>query len=289
MPAVPPAGSKLLGGTTPKGQAPTDGPRARASNRSPERARTGPRATASNGPRTRAADGAQARAADGPPERASTGPGGWARPLPEATVRRLPVYLQVLAETLDDRQPTISSEGLAARAGVNAAQVRKDFSYMGSYGTRGVGYDVELLVHRINQQLGLDEVHNVVLAGVGHLGQALANYRGFEERGFHIVAAFDTDPGKVGHRVGGVVVYPVTQLERVVRDLAATMAMVATPAATAQEVTDRLVAAGVTSVLNFAPAVLSVPPQVSLRKVDLAVELQILGYYQHLHANAAPL
>ncbi|MGC8628100.1 MAG: redox-sensing transcriptional repressor Rex [Acidimicrobiales bacterium] len=210
---------------------------------------------------------------------------GWPRPLPEATVRRLPLYLQVLAETADERQATISSEGLASRAGVNAAQVRKDLSYMGSYGTRGVGYDVELLAHRINQQLGLDEVHNVALVGVGHLGQALGNYRGFDERGFHIVAAFDADPGKVGGRLGEVLVEPVSRMEEVVRMRHVTMAIIATPASVAQKITDRLVAAGVTSVLNFAPVLLNVGPHVSLRKVDLAVELQILGYYQHLHAS----
>jgi redox-sensing transcriptional repressor len=212
---------------------------------------------------------------------------GWLRLLPEATVRRLPLYLQVLTESAGQRQSTISSEGLAARAGVNAAQVRKDFSYMGSYGTRGVGYDVELLVHRINQQLGLDEVHNVALIGAGNLGQALGNYRGFEERGFHIVAAFDTDPAKVGRTLGHVGVFPLSELEEVVRDRHVTMAVIATPASVAQEIADRLVAAGVTSVLNFAPTVLSVAPNVSLRSVDLAVELQILGYYQHIRAVPA--
>jgi len=213
---------------------------------------------------------------------------GWPRPLPEATVRRLPLYLQALAETADERQATISSEGLANRAGVNAAQVRKDLSYMGSYGTRGVGYDVELLAHRINQQLGLDEVHNVALVGVGHLGQALGNYRGFDERGFRMVAAFDTDPNKVGGHLGDVLVEPVSQLEEVVRRRHVTMAVIATPASVAQKMADRLVAAGVTSVLNFAPVLLNVAPHVSLRKVDLAVELQILGYYQHLHASTTP-
>jgi redox-sensing transcriptional repressor len=202
-------------------------------------------------------------------------------------LRRLPLYLRVLADVAGEHQLTISSEGLAVRAGVNAAQVRKDLSFLGSYGTRGIGYDVDLLAQHISRQLGLNKPHNVAIVGAGHLGQALGNYRGFAERGFRVVAAFDTDASKVGRRLFQAVVHPLSDLETVVHDKQVTMAVIATPASVAQEVTDRLVAVGVTSVLNFAPAVLSVPPHVSLRKVDLAVELQILGYYQHLRAHAA--
>ena len=207
------------------------------------------------------------------------------RSLPEATVKRLPLYLQALADANDDRVVTISSEELAGRAGVNAAQVRKDLSYMGSYGTRGVGYNTELLRQQINRQLGLNREYNVALIGAGNLGQALGHYRGFAQRGFHVVAAFDTDPSKVGARLGNAEVHPFSELVRVVRQKQITMALIATPAAVAQDVLDRLVEAGVTSVLNFAPTVLNVPAHVYLRKVDLAVELQILGYYEHLRTG----
>ncbi len=216
----------------------------------------------------------------------AAGPGATAaaasRSLPEATVKRLPLYLQALVDANDDRLVTISSEELAGRAGVNAPQVRKDLSYMGSYGTRGVGYNTELLRQQINRQLGLNQEFNVALVGAGNLGQALGHYRGFAQRGFHVVAAFDTDPSKVGGRLGNAEVHPLSDLTGIVRQERITMALIATPATVAQDVLDRLVEAGITSVLNFAPTVLNVPAHVYLRKVDLAVELQILGYYEHL-------
>jgi redox-sensing transcriptional repressor len=202
------------------------------------------------------------------------------RLLPEATVRRLPLYLRALADEGDGRRATISSDELAAKAGVNAAQVRKDLSYLGSYGTRGIGYDMGSLRQHLGRELGLNREYNVALVGVGNLGRALGNYRGFAERGFHVVAAFDSDPAKVGEQVGSTVVYPLSELRAVVRERGISMALVATPAAAAQDVVDRLVDAGVTSVLNFAPVVLSVGPGVSVRRVDLAVELQILSYYE---------
>ncbi len=208
--------------------------------------------------------------------------------LPEATVARLPVYLRALTEAGVEGEVTISSELLAVRAGVNAAQVRKDLSYLGSYGTRGVGYDTEVLRQQINRRLGLNRDYNVALVGVGNLGQALGHYRGFAERGFHVVAAFDTDPDKVGTRVGTAEVYPLSALDRVVRERGVTIALVATPGAAAQDVAQRLVDAGVTSLLSFAPAVLNVGPGVHVRKVDLAVELQILSYYQRPRGPGQP-
>jgi redox-sensing transcriptional repressor len=212
-----------------------------------------------------------------------------ARPLPEATLRRLPLYLRALVEASGERLLMLSSEELAARAGVNAAQVRKDLSQLGSYGTRGVGYDTELLRQQINRQLGLNREHNVAVIGAGNLGHALGNYRGFSERGFNVVAAFDTDPDKVDSRLGHAVVYPLSDLARVVREKKITMALITTPAQVAQDIADRLVAAGINSVLNFAPALLTVPPHVSVRQVDLAVELQILGYYEHLRSDRQPV
>ncbi|MBW3644018.1 MAG: redox-sensing transcriptional repressor Rex [Actinobacteria bacterium] len=202
------------------------------------------------------------------------------RRIPEATVARLPVYLRSLLELADGPAATISSERLAELAGVNAAKVRKDLSYLGSYGTRGVGYDVEYLLFQMSRELGLTQDWPVVIVGVGNLGQALANYRGFADRGFPVGALVDADPAKVGERVGDLVIESIDDLPAVVARLGTTIGLIATPAAVAQEVADELVAAGVRSILNFAPAVVTVPPDVSLRKVDLAVELQILSFYQ---------
>src|SRR5215471_15213302 len=204
-----------------------------------------------------------------------------ARKIPEATVARLPLYLRSLLEVAGDATPTISSERLAELSGVNAAKVRKDLSYLGSYGTRGVGYDVEFLLHQISRELGLTHDWPVVIVGVGNLGHALANYKGFGARGFQIVALVDADPAKVGTQIGDLTVAGLDDLPKVVAECGIAIGIVATPAVAAQEVADRLVDAGVTSILNFAPAVVTVPAGVSLRKVDLAIELQILSFYQH--------
>ena len=210
-----------------------------------------------------------------------------ARRIPEATVSRLPLYYRALLETVEQDVGTVSSERLAELAGVNAAKVRKDLSYLGSYGTRGVGYDVEFLLHQISRELGLTHDWPVVIVGVGNLGQALANYRGFGARGFRIDALVDADPAKVGRRVGGLKVEALDDLPRIVSKQHIAIGIVATPAAAAQDVADRLVEAGVTSILNFAPAVVTVPRSVSLRKVDLATELQILSFYQQRKVPAA--
>jgi redox-sensing transcriptional repressor len=202
------------------------------------------------------------------------------RRIPEATVARLPLYYRALLETAEREVSTISSERLAELAGVNAAKVRKDLSYLGSYGTRGVGYDVEYLLHEISRELGLTRDWPVVIVGIGNLGRALANYRGFGARGFRVVALVDSNPELVGRQVGELSVEDVEDLDRIVSEREIAIGILATPAAVAQEVSDRLVAAGVTSILNFAPAVISVPDGVSLRKVDLAIELQILSFYQ---------
>jgi redox-sensing transcriptional repressor len=202
------------------------------------------------------------------------------RRIPEATVARLPVYLRILLELVEDKTATISSERLAELAGVNAAKVRKDLSYLGSYGTRGVGYDVEYLMFQMSRELGLTQDWPVVICGIGNLGHALANYGGFGERGFPVAALVDADPDKVGERIGGLEVRHLDELPHLVASRHIAIGVIATPAAVAQEVADRMVAAGVTSVLNFAPTVITVPPTASLRKVDLAVELQILSFYQ---------
>jgi redox-sensing transcriptional repressor len=202
------------------------------------------------------------------------------RSIPEATVARLPLYLRSLLEVASDGQATISSERLAEIAGVNAAKVRKDLSYLGSFGTRGVGYDVEYLLFQMNRELGLTHDWPVVIVGLGNMGKALANYGGFTERGFPVAALVDADPEKVGDHIGDHEIQPVKRLPELVAERGIAIGVIATPAAAAQDVADQLVAAGVTSILNFAPAVLSVPEGVSLRKVDLAVELQILSFHE---------
>jgi redox-sensing transcriptional repressor len=202
------------------------------------------------------------------------------RRIPEATVARLPVYLRSLLDVAEAKIGTISSERLAELAGVNAAKVRKDLSYLGSYGTRGVGYDVQYLLFQMSRELGLTQDWPVVICGVGNLGHALANYGGFTERGFPVAALVDADRSKVGETVAGVSVSHVEDLPDLVAGKGIAIGVIATPASAAQDVADRLVAAGVTSILNFAPAVITVPPGISLRKVDLAVELQILSFYQ---------
>ena len=206
------------------------------------------------------------------------------RHIPEATVARLPVYLRALLEVAEQKTATISSERLADMAGVNAAKVRKDLSYLGSYGTRGVGYDVEYLLYQISRQLGLTQDWPVVIIGIGNLGHALANYRGFAARGFRVVGLFDSDPRKVGERLGDREVFAMSDLVEIVKGENVAIGVIATPAGVAQEVADQLVDSGVTSILNFAPAVLSVPPHVSIRKVDLSIELQILSFYQQRSA-----
>jgi redox-sensing transcriptional repressor len=211
------------------------------------------------------------------------------RHIPEATVARLPVYLRALVELAEAKMATISSERLADLAGVNAAKVRKDLSYLGSYGTRGVGYDVEFLLYQISRQLGLTRDWPIVIVGVGNLGHALANYRGFAARGYRIVALLDADPGKVGERLGEHHIRHMSELGEVVKGEKVAIGVIATPATVAQEVADRLVDAGVTSILNFAPTVISVPDHVALRKVDLSIELQILSFYHQRSVSAAEL
>jgi redox-sensing transcriptional repressor len=208
------------------------------------------------------------------------------RRIPDATVARLPIYLQVLAEQSTAGVENISSEGLADLAGVNAAKVRKDLSYLGSYGTRGVGYDVDHLVYQVRRELGLDHDWPVVIVGAGNLGQALAGYGGFNDRGFPVAGIVDIDPGKVDAVVGGARVRPLDELAQIVAAKSISIGVIATPPMAAQDAADRLVKAGVTSILNFAPVVLSVPAGITVRKVDLAVELQILSYHEQRRSVA---
>ncbi|NEE00340.1 redox-sensing transcriptional repressor Rex [Phytoactinopolyspora halotolerans] len=209
------------------------------------------------------------------------------RGVPEATVARLPLYLRALTSLSDRGVATVSSDELAETAGVNSAKLRKDLSYLGSYGTRGVGYEVEFLRHQITREIGLTQDWAVVIIGIGNLGHALANYGGFASRGFRIAALVDADERRSGEEVAGLKVRHSDELEDVIETLNISIAVVATPAHAAQAVCDRVVAAGITSILNFAPAVVQVPEGVELRKVDLSTELQILAYHEQRKNGAA--
>lgn len=204
-----------------------------------------------------------------------------AREIPDATVSRLPIYRRSLVELVSQGQATVSSARLAELAGVNAAKVRKDLSYLGSYGVRGVGYDVEYLLAQVGEALGLDVEAPVIIVGMGNLGQALADYGGFSSRGFPVVALVDSSPEKVGSVIAGIEVSPSDALAELVRRLDISVGIIATPGEAAQDVADAMVSAGVRSILTFAPTVLQVPESIPLRKVDVATELQILSYYQH--------
>jgi redox-sensing transcriptional repressor len=199
------------------------------------------------------------------------------RSIPRATVARLPRYLRFLEQR---KEGTVSSEEIAAATGVTAAQVRKDLSFLGSLGTRGVGYQVEGLRDLIMRQLGLAESLPVVIVGAGNLGTALANYRGFGQRGFRFVALYDVSPSRIGTSINGI---PVRHVDRLPADVQAeevAIGVITTPAEAAQQAADLLTSAGVRSILNFAPVTLKVSRGVTVRYVDLAVELQILAYYR---------
>jgi redox-sensing transcriptional repressor len=205
--------------------------------------------------------------------------------LPDATVARLPEYLRALHVLDDAGHDVVSSEELATAAGVNSAKLRKDLSYLRSNGTRGVGYDVSQLIDKIEYVLGLSQHRAVALVGIGNLGHALAGYAGFGTRGFRIAALFDADPARVGEQINGLVVRHIDELAEVVAEEDISIGVVATPVYAAQSVADALVKCGVTSILNFAPCVLSVPDNVDVRKVDLAIELQILSFHEHRKAS----
>ncbi len=197
--------------------------------------------------------------------------------IPDATVARLPVYLRVLNSLTAQQIATVSSGSLAAAAGVSPSQLRKDLSHLGSYGTRGVGYDVEYLQFQLGRVVGSAREWPVVIVGIGNLGTALANY----SRGFRVVGLVDPDPGLVGTRIHGLAIRDLAELEDVVGGSGARIAVVATPAEAAQPVADRLVRLGVTSILTFASTVLNVPGHVTVRRVDLGQELAILAFHEH--------
>jgi len=208
------------------------------------------------------------------------GPGARGRRIPEATVIRLPVYQRILEELLRSGTATVSSELLGEAAQVNAAKVRKDLSLLGSFGTRGAGYDVAFLVEQIDRQLGLDREWTVAIAGIGNLGRALARSQGFAARNFEVVALIDTDPAIIGERIDGVEVRHPDDLGAIAAVTPLAIGVITTPGPVAQRVADLLIDAGVRSLLNFAPRVLDVPSDVLLRYVDLSIELQVMSFYQ---------
>jgi redox-sensing transcriptional repressor len=205
--------------------------------------------------------------------------------IPEATVARLPVYLRALFALAENGTATVSSEELAVAAGVNSAKLRKDLSHLGSYGTRGVGYDVEYLVYQVSRELGLTQDWPIAIVGLGNLGRALANYGGFASRGFRVAALLDSDPAVVGTEIADLTVRHADDMEAVIRQYQVSIGVIATPAGAAQAVCDRLVATGVTSILSFAPVVLAVPDGVDVRKVELSIELQILAFHAQRRAS----
>jgi redox-sensing transcriptional repressor len=208
------------------------------------------------------------------------------RGIPDATVARLPEYLRALSTLAGRGIGSVSSEELAAASGVRSAKLRKDLSHLGSYGVRGVGYDVDLLAAEISRELGLTQDRSVAIIGMGNLGRALAAYSGFVTKGFRIVALVDDDPAVVGDTVAGITVRALDDLDRLAPE-GLSIGVITTPAHSAQLVCDRLVGAGVHAILNFAPCVLAVPDEVDVRKVDLSTELQILAFHEQRKALAA--
>ncbi|MHB0976083.1 MAG: redox-sensing transcriptional repressor Rex [Candidatus Aquicultorales bacterium] len=200
--------------------------------------------------------------------------------LPQTTVARLPVYLRSLVYLAGRGVQIVSSEELAQLAGTNAAQLRKDLSYLGEFGTRGVGYDVDQLINEVSKWLGLLRDRTVVIVGMGRLGGALVGYHGFSEKGFKVIAVFDHDPGKIGQAVDGMSVRHVSELPAIVGAHGGVdIGIIATPASAAQAVADQLVRSGVRGILNFAPVTIEAADEVFVRQVDLSVELQILSYH----------
>ena len=208
------------------------------------------------------------------------------RGIPDATVARLPEYLRALTGFAERGITSVSSEELAAAAGVRSAKLRKDLSHLGSYGVRGVGYEVDHLAYQISRELGLTQDWPVAIIGMGNLGHALAAYSGFATRGFRVVALLDQDSNLLGQEIAGITVQPMDALTSLAEQGLA-IGVIATPAASAQDVCDQLVAVGVRSILNFAPCVLVVPEDVDVRKVDLSTELQILAFHEQRRALAA--
>ncbi len=199
--------------------------------------------------------------------------------IPRKTIYRLSIYLRCLARLHENGISTVSSDALAKAAGVKSTQLRKDLAYFGTFGTRGLGYDVTDLFKKISEELGTSRLQPVILVGVGHLGLALVSYRGFEKEGFEIVAAFDADPRRKRDKEIQQPIYGMDKLPEFVKKQNVRMAILTVPAVAAQEVANALIRAGITGILNFSPIVLSVPEEVMVNNVNLAIELENLSYF----------
>ncbi len=198
---------------------------------------------------------------------------------PDVVIRRLPLYARSLRYLLQEGILSVSSQELGERINVTAAQIRKDLSYFGEFGKQGIGYDVEKLLHQIEDILGLTQEWAVALVGLGHLGQAIARYEGFHSKGLRIVALFDSDAEKIGQEVAGLPILSDEKIAEVVRSHDIKLAIVAVPAVRAQDVTDKLVAAGVRAILNYAPIIVQVPEGVWVRYIDPIAVLHSMTYY----------
>ena len=196
----------------------------------------------------------------------------------DSTVRRLSAYLRFLEESAEHGLTTISSDELARRGGTTSAQVRKDLSFFGSFGKRGLGYSIPELISRLREILGLEREWKVIIVGAGKIGTALARYAGFEQRGFHVMAVYDSDPLKIGSHWEDLVVRDTEVLESDIADDRPDIAVLAVPQGAAQDAATRLVRAGVKAILNFAPTQLAVPADVVVRSVNMAMELEGLSY-----------
>jgi redox-sensing transcriptional repressor len=199
--------------------------------------------------------------------------------IPRKTIYRLSIYSRCLARLRENAISTVSSEALAKAAGVKPTQLRKDLAYFGTFGTRGLGYDVAELSGKISDELGTSSLQPVILVGVGHLGLALISYRGFEKEGFEIIAGFDADPDRKRDKKISMPILPMASMPRFIAEHNVKMAILSVPAAVAQEVTNTLIDCGVMGILNFAPMVLAVPEDVMVNNVNLAIELENLSYF----------
>lgn len=208
--------------------------------------------------------------------------------VPPTTVQRLPVYLRCLILAQSQRRDVLNSAQIAEMAGTNAAQVRKDLSYLGEYGIRGMGYDVNGLVAHLVGWLGLEKTRRAAIVGFGRLGSALRSYGGFQDRGISVVAVFDSDPEKIGQHTGDVLIESTSDLAAAIAREKVEIAILTVPASVASLVADQVVAGGVRAILNFAPAQLDVPDHVVVRQADLAADLQILSFHLSEAERVAP-
>ena len=199
--------------------------------------------------------------------------------IPDIVIGRLPIYLRALNRLAQEGREVTSSHELGQRLGISSAQIRKDLSHFGGFGKQGTGYQIAYLIEQLKQVLKVDREWDVALIGAGDLGHAVANYRGFSDRGFRIVSVFDSDPQKIGQQVGKQVVQPFSEISKVIKERGIKIAMIAVPAHSAQEVADQLIESGIRAILNYAPISLNVPPGVYVQYIDPVVHLQRMTYY----------